>query len=83
SNIRLSERIFLNAVTDLLARTVNFPTDYILFPVGQDFFHVDNSQNRTVNDTLQDLDTRYAKMIETGTLDMIHAIDMLISRARV
>lgn len=82
-DMRLAEVIYLNAVQDLLARTSGFPVEYVLFPIGQDFFHVDNSRNRTVNDTPQDLDTRYGKMIELGTMAVIKAIDLLIARAKV
>ena len=82
-DMKIAESLYLNAVQDLLARTQGYPVEKILFPIGQDFFHVDNSQNRTVNDTQQDLDTRYGKMIELGTEAVIKAIDFLIARAPV
>jgi hypothetical protein len=82
-DMKIAESLYLHAVQDLLARTQGYPVEKILFPIGQDFFHVDNSQNRTFNDTPQDLDTRYGKMIELGTLAVIHAIDFLLPRARV
>lgn len=82
-DMRIAEVIYLNAVQDLLARTKGFPVETVLFPIGQDFFHVDNAKAKTVNDTPQDLDTRYGKMIELGTMAVIKAIDALIARAKV
>lgn len=82
-DMKIAETLYLNAVQDLLVRTQGYPVEKILFPIGQDFFHVDNSRNLTVNDTPQDVDTRYGKMIQLGTEAVIKAVDFLIPRARV
>lgn len=82
-NLKIAERVYLQAIEDLLVRTSGYPVEKVLFPIGQDFFHVDNSKNRTTNDTPQDLDSRYAKMIEIGTLAVVKAIDRLLERAAV
>ena len=82
-DMKIAESLYLHGVQDLLSRTVGYPIDRILLPIGQDYFHIDNSQNRTVNDTQQDLDSRYGKMIEHGTIAIIRAIEYLIPRAKV
>ena len=82
-DMKIAEALYLNAVQDLLVRTQGYPVEKILFPIGQDFFHVDNASNRTINDTPQDLDTRYGKMIELGTLAVIKAVEFLVPRAKV
>ena len=82
-DMKIAERIYLNAVQDILVRTQGYPIEQVLFPVGNDYFHIDNAQNRTVNGTQLDADSRYGKMIELGTMAIIRAIDMLMQRAKV
>jgi hypothetical protein len=82
-DMKIAGRIYQNATDDLLARTQSYPIETVLFPVGQDYFHVDNASSTTVNFTPQDVDTRYGKMIHEGTLAVIRAIDSLVARAKV
>lgn len=80
---KIAERIYLNAIGDILVRTQGYPVEQVLLPIGNDFFHIDNSQNRTVAGTQLDCDSRYGRVIQLGTMAVIRAIDMLVQRARV
>jgi len=82
-DLDIAERIFKEAVEDLLAKAKSFPVERILFPVGQDFFHVDNPANTTINGTVQDVDGRYQKMFQTGALACIKMIDRMSQIAPV
>lgn len=77
-DLKIAEKIYLNAVQDLMSKSKGFPVEQILFPLGQDFFHLDNARNMTVNDTPVDVDSRYPKIFEAGVLACIKAIDYLI-----
>lgn len=82
-DLKIAERVFANAVTDLLSKSRGFSVDRVLFPIGQDFFHIDNPTKTTVNNTPQDVDARYSKLFEAGTMACVHAIDMLRESAPV
>jgi hypothetical protein len=82
-DLRIAETVYKNAVLDLLDRAAGFAIDTILLPIGNDFFHVDNHTNTTTAGTPQDVDGRYAKMIEVGTLAVIWAIETLMTVAPV
>lgn len=74
-DLRIAERIFREAVEDILARASGYEIEKIVFPVGNDFFHVDSPKNETTNGTPQDTDGRYHKIIEVGELALIWAIE--------
>lgn len=82
-NLKAAERVFENAVVDMVARASNINIERILFPLGQDFFHIDNIANSTVNGTSQDTDGRYTKIFMTGTIACVKAIDYLRTVAPV
>lgn len=76
-DLSITERVFRNAVHDLVASaTGSFDkVERILFPVGNDFLHVDNMESATTQGTRVDSDGRYAKIIETATVALVNAID--------
>jgi len=82
-DLKIAERLYLAAVDDLMDKTKGYPVEKILFPVGQDFYHIDNGNNTTTNGTPQDADGRYGKIIATGEMACIHAIDRLRTVAPV
>lgn len=83
SDISLTEEFFDLAVKCLARKASGFNVEEIVIPLGQDFFHVDNPTKTTVNGTPQDVDTRYAKMFETGVIACVKAIDFLMNIAPV
>lgn len=82
-DLKIAERIFFDAVQSLVNDARGHFIEKILFPVGQDFLHIDNVQGTTTGGTPQDADGRYAKIFETATMACIHAIDYLAEVAPV
>lgn len=82
-DLGIAERVYKAAVEELLAKATGFPVERILFPVGQDFLHIDNVRGTTVNDTRLDMDTRYQKIFETAFMATVHAVDHLLHVAPV
>lgn len=77
-NMEIAEEVFKTAISDLLkrARAVR-RIDRILFPIGNDFFHADSKEAKTTAGTQMDLDTRWAKLIDTGLAMHQWAIDQM------
>ena len=69
-DMKIAEKLYKNAVLDLLEQFKVHKPKKLLFPFGNDFFHFDNDKEETTNGTHQDSDTRLPKMWEKG-LDLI------------
>ena len=75
-DIENSEKIYLDATIDLLNQARPRTVEKILFPVGQDFFHINNPMGITpAGGNILDVDSRFAKVIETGEMAVIKAIE--------
>lgn len=81
-DIKIAETIYSNAVIDLIAKSNKVPTRWLM-PIGNDFYHMDNMYNTTFAGTPQDVDGRYAKIIESGEMAVINAIEMMLESAPV
>jgi hypothetical protein len=55
-----------NVIEELLSYTKLFPIEKILFPIGNDFYNVDNQFNTTTAGTPQQEDTRWRKTFRAG-----------------
>jgi hypothetical protein len=53
------------------------------YPVGNDFFHIDNATNSTTAGTPQDVDGRLTKIYTTGKMAVIRAIDRMLGTGPV
>jgi len=82
-NSEAAELRFMLAISDLLAKGKVFGFDKVLFPVGSDFFHVDNSANSTTAGTPLDVDTRWQRSFVHGCQLIRRAIDMIRKHAPV
>jgi predicted GIY-YIG superfamily endonuclease len=82
-DVEITETVYQNAVVDLVAHAERYRLDRILFPVGSDFFHVNNADSTTRAGTLQDVDGRWAKVFEAGCAAVINAIDYCREHAPV
>jgi hypothetical protein len=51
---------------DLLLHTQHYPIEKILFPIGHDYYNVDNNLNTTTHGTPQQEDTRWRKSFKVG-----------------
>lgn len=82
-DLRIAERVFYDAVQSLVSDARGHAIEHILFPVGQDFLHIDNVAGTTTGGTPQDSDGRYAKIFERAVLACVKAIDFLSTIAPV
>ncbi len=82
-DLKIAERIFRNAVEDLVSLSSSFPVAQFVLPIGNDFYHVDNQQSATTKGTRVDSDGRYAKIIEVGEMAIVWAVEYLASIAPV
>jgi hypothetical protein len=75
SDIKIQEKIAKTVIEELLSHTQHYPIDRILFPIGHDYFNVDNQFNTTAHGTPQQEDTRWRKTFKVGwtlAADMIN-----------
>lgn len=82
-DLKIFESVYRNAVDDLVAESAGRPVSEWLLPIGSDFYHMDNARNTTFNGTPQDVDGRYAKVIEAGEMAVIWAVERLMESAPV
>lgn len=78
-----AERIYHNAVDDILLKSSHYHIDKILYPIGNDFFHVNNWDNTTARGTPQDVDARFQKVFKIGCDSIINAINRCLAVAPV
>ena len=64
-DINIADRLSRATVEDFLGKAGHY--DKILFPIGQDFFHIDNIENSTTAGTRMDVDGRWEKIFDIGT----------------
>ena len=78
-DLKIAEQLYRETVLDLLGKVkqCNLPIERISFPVGQDFFHVDNSHSMTTAGTQVDTDTRWQKMYSKGVELLVWTIELL------
>lgn len=82
-DLKAAEAVYRNAVEDLIAERGGRGIQRWILPIGNDFYHIDNSRNSTFAGTPQDTDGRYAKVIEAGEMAVIWAVERLIEVAPV
>lgn len=82
-DLKIAERIYANAIGDIIDESSHRNVSQWVLPIGNDFFHMDNSRNTTYAGTPQDVDGRYAQVIETGEMAVIRGIEKLIATAPV
>jgi hypothetical protein len=75
-DLKIAEELFLYAVKDSLAKTIMFKPSRILFPIGNDFFHINDHTNQTpAHKNILDVDSRLIKIYEKAKLAVIKAIN--------
>lgn len=82
-DLKIAESFYENAVADLIAKVSTRRISRWLLPIGNDFYHMDNSRNTTFGGTPQDVDGRYAKVIEAGEMAVAKAIQKMAAVAPV
>lgn len=62
-DIEIAVETYLTAVAKLLSSTAHYKPTKVLYIVGNDLVHVDNSSNTTTAGTPQDVDSRWPKVV--------------------
>lgn len=76
-DLKIADTIFRDAVVKLVDQSKHRSLAYAVMPLGNDFFHFDSINKTTTAGTPQDTDGRYSKVIATGELAFIWAIEQL------
>lgn len=73
----IAERMFWDAIEDLLAKSAGFKPEKILFPVGNDFYHTDILGRTTTAGTAVDSSTVWKRAFAEGWQLLAKAIERL------
>jgi hypothetical protein len=82
-DLSIARQKFMSALSGLISLTEAWEFDKILFPIGSDFFNIDNLNETTTRGTPQQMEGRYPKMVAAGVALVIEAIDILRNFAPV
>lgn len=83
-DMRIAEKEFCGAIDAMLARAEGFAVEKILFPIGNDFFHVDDWLSQTANGTrVESVDDRFSKVFRIGCRSVQYAIERCLKVAPV
>jgi hypothetical protein len=84
-DLKIAEQVYKDMVEDILGKAQRLGYDFeeVVFPVGQDFFHIDNSDSATTRGTRVDTDSRWEKMYRVGVRLLIWTIEQLRQLAPV
>ena len=75
-DMKVAEELWKETVVDILCKVGVFGLpEYILFPIGQDYFHFDTPNVTTTAGTQLDSDTRWQKMFRKGVELLVWAIE--------
>jgi hypothetical protein len=78
-DLDVAEKRYVGAIMDIISKVkaYGFEIEKILFPIGQDFFNVDNDKGSTNKGTPQSIDSRWQKMYKRGCDMVIWAVEEL------
>ena len=82
-DLKIAERIFSDALSELLAVAAQYKVARFAFPIGNDFYQIDGPKNTTTAGTIVDTDGRYAKIIEAGEMALIRGVERAAALAPV
>jgi hypothetical protein len=84
-DVEIARACMQAAITDLIAQASAMPYQIgqILLPLGNDFYHVDNSSNLTTGGTPQDVDGRRQRSYRAGREAVMEMIAALVQVAPV
>ena len=81
-DLKIAADLFQRAVVKIIERASNYKIAKILFPVGNDFLHVNNNEGITPGGKNKlDMDSRFSKIYMAGVQALIKAIDYCIGVA--
>jgi len=79
-NLKTTKRIYKAVIKEIVRRAklnCAYNVDRILFPIGSDFFQVDNDKGETNRGTRIDVDGRFAEIYEAGLEITVWALEFL------
>jgi hypothetical protein len=78
-DLEIAEELYRNTILEIIAKveSYNLKIEQIIFPIGQDFFNSDTTQNTTTKGTALDSDSRWGRMFKSGVELLIWAIEEL------
>jgi len=82
-DIKIAAKIYREAIDHAIYCASKYEISQVLFPIGQDFLHVDSKSNMTTAGTPQDSDSRATKIFKTGRELLVEAVEKLKSIAPV
>ena len=82
-DIKISGKMFLDMVDDLISKSSMYEIEKVLFPIGNDFFNSEGATQMTTGGTPQSVDSRWKKSFMEGKKVVIDAIDRLRNVAPV
>jgi len=84
-DLSIARNVWDNAIGQIAERTKKVgKIDYFLFPIGNDFLHINNILGQTPQNRNQlDVDTRFARIVREGCFALRDAIDRLKTIAPV
>ena len=85
-DLKIAQETFHKGFEDLVSKCLRYAPniDRIIFPIGNDFFHVNDWKSRTVNETrVESTDDRFPKVFDCGTRCILDGIDRLSEIAPV
>lgn len=82
-DLKIASSVYKNAVEDLLVANSHNKIDQILFPLGEDFFHVDGASNATTGGTQMDVTGRWPEVFNVGVKAVLNAAQLASSVAPV
>lgn len=83
-DLKIAEALWKSTIADILSKACLIGTpEYVLFPVGQDFFHFDTPSVTTTSGTQLDSDSRWQKMFRKGVELLVWGIEQCHALAPV
>ncbi|NCU32115.1 MAG: metallophosphoesterase, partial [Candidatus Moranbacteria bacterium] len=83
-DLKIAENLYVNSLKQGIDSMSGYEISQFLFPVGSDFFHINNPENLTPKGKNHlDVDSRLAKVFEAGLYAVIQAIDFARQEAPV
>lgn len=85
-DLEIANNTYREGFDDLLAKSLRFAPNVseIWLPIGNDFFHVNDWQSRTANETrVESTDDRFPKVFKVGAEFFLYAVSKLVEIAPV
>jgi len=77
-DLKIARNVYENAISQIIDRVKNIEVDYFLFPIGNDFLHVNNITNKTPTaEHSLDVDSRLVKIISESEYMLRDSINQL------